>query len=268
MILVMIRARSYFALLFSCFLFLMILVGCKSTDFPRPTREFYVNDFAHALTEATKHNIVQKGETLYDLTKDYEGNGGAQIVFITILVESVTQIAEYKIKKSEIFTQYKIGKNDMGLLVLLFFMEENEELNYIGLLTDSGWQMKIYLPSSKQGQIADSTIESNPDLEMGIAHFLHELLKVICLEAYDFEEFDDFDEEGYQEYFDTYVPDDSYDDLSMGLLIYLLSPYSSIEDKLWILIPFILSILLGGGFVINKGGGGISSGAGIFRRRR
>lgn len=253
---------------------LLIITGCSNRDYQRPTKAFYVNDFAESFSPALKRNIVQKGEALYDLSKDDKDNGGAQIVFASFTVKDETEIASWNYNKTELFREWKIGKNDMGLLVIFFFLEEEkEDIIYKEFVEpvafEVGYRMSQYLTAIRLGNILDS-INFEDDFEMGVTHLLHELLSVICLKAYDFDEFDSWEvaSPGYQEYFETYVEEDVIGDVSMNLLYYLFSSHSSLTDKLLAFIPSILILVSSGGLIINKGMGGSSGGAGLFRRRR
>lgn len=262
---------SRFWLSFGLICLIVVLAGCSNRQFPRPTRQFYVNDFADALSDATKNNILEKGELLYDMSNEFEDIGGAQIVFVTFMLETPDQVGEYEATITDLFNEWHIGKNDMGLLIMLLFIESDDEFElsiFHEVIFAFGDQMLVYLTPSRLGQIANETIYFSDDLDMELAHFLHEVLKVLCLDAYEYEEFADFDTEGYAYYFENYIEDDPFEDVSMTTLIYLLSPYSSLEEKLFALLPLIISFIIGGGLVFNRGGGGLSSGARIFRRRR
>ena len=96
---------------------LLILFGCKKDEYPRPTNQYYVNDYANILYQATRSSITREGERLYRVTQD-ENDGGAQLVVATFVVENLSEIANYN--KTDIYRQWKIGDNDMGVLVLLF----------------------------------------------------------------------------------------------------------------------------------------------------
>ncbi|MFA7506696.1 MAG: hypothetical protein WCZ11_00510 [Bacilli bacterium] len=259
-----------------CFLFIFfgfILASCNNKSYPRPTQAYYVNDFAEVFLPATKHNIIKKGEDLYDISKSYEDNGGTQIVFASFIVENETDLSSWETNKTELFREWKIGKNDMGVLVLFFFIEE--EIDGITYKTfvepvgfEIGYRMTQYLTSSRLGIIYNS-IDFESDFDMGVTQLLHEILRVICTKAYNFEEFDSWEiaKEGYQDYYDNFFEEDVITDIPMNIILFIFSPYSSVLDKILAIIPFAL-ILLGGGFVINKGKGGSSGGAGLFRRRR
>ena len=239
-------------------------------DYPNPTAEYYVNDFANALSPATKHNIVEKGEILYDYYKDVEGNGGAQIVVATFLLEEAADMNQYD--PTDIFNQWKIGKNDMGLLIVLYFINQEYEgyqlPEFYAIDTAIGYQMKQYLTASRVGAIVDATILTEEDFDMGIAKMLHEFLWIVTEKAYGYEEFQPFNEEGYQEYFDNYIPDDSKDIVETTIWSYIFSSSMTLFEKI-IMIGAVVFVVGGSGlFIINRGGGGASGGAGIFRRRR
>lgn len=253
---------------------LLILFGCVKHDYPRPTNQYYINDYANILYQATRSSITREGERLYEVTKD-EVDGGAQIVLATFVVENLTEIANYD--KTEIFRQWEIGKNDMGLLVILFFTEETvDEIDYLVLAEtqiEVGYRMEQYLTPSQLGTIVDNTLyaqEWEEELDMGVMNMFYELISAIYIECYGYESFN-YDMEVYREYLID-NPDVAGDDshIPLGWLIYLFSPFSSSADRLSAIIPVLFFILIGGGGVAvkNRGGGGSSGGMGIFRRRR
>lgn len=251
----------------------LILFGCKSDKYPRPTNAYYINDYANILYQATRSSIRREGERLYEVSQD-EVDGGAQLVVATFVVENINEVAEYD--RTEIYRQWKIGKNDMGVLVLLFFIEEiSDDVTYLVLSEtqiEIGYRMEQYLSASQLGAIVDQTLYSDlwdHDLDMGVMHMVYELLSAIYIDAYDYESFN-YDMEIYREYLDD-NPDVSGDDSHVPLswLLYVLTPYARLSDRLMALLPILLVVFIGGGglFIKNKGGGGSSGGAGIFRRR-
>ncbi|MDD4184917.1 MAG: TPM domain-containing protein [Candidatus Izemoplasmatales bacterium] len=241
-------------------------------EYPRPTNEFYVNDFANVLLPGTRATIVSEGERLYELTED-ETEGGAQIVIATFAVESIADIAKYN--KTEIFRQWRIGKNDMGILVLLFFVEETTDdftyLEFYECQIEPGIRMEQYLTPGIEGRIMDETIMSatwEDDLDMGVANLLYELLSLVYVDAYGYSAFN-YDMEEFEDYLVTYSGDFDEDMVPMNLLMYLLSPYSSFWNKFSAILVMVLIGGFGGGALIaNRGGGGTSGGMGVSRRRR
>ncbi|RJX26061.1 MAG: hypothetical protein C4537_03280 [Acholeplasma sp.] len=253
----------------------LILFGCQNDEYPRPTAEYYVNDYANVLYQATRDSITREGERLYEWTED-EVDGGAQLVVATFEIENLSEIAEYD--KTEIFRQWEIGKNDMGLLVIMFFMPETiDEIDYLVLKetqVEVGYRMEQYLTPGELGNIVDNTLYSDEwafdELDISVMHMVYELLSVIYTEAYGYESFN-YDMEVYREYLIN-NPDVSDDDshLPLSFILYLLSPFSSSSDRLSAILYVVIFLVLGGGglAVRNKGGGGSSGGMGIFRRRR
>lgn len=266
------KKRIFFVLLISGLS--LILFGCAKNEYPRPTNQYYINDYANILYQATRSSITREGERLYEVTQD-EVDGGAQLVVATFVVEDISKVATYD--KTEIFRQWEIGKNDMGLLVLLFFTEETiEEIDYLTLVEtqiEVGYRMEQYVTPAQLGQIVDSTLLSgqwDDNLDMGVMHMVYELLSAIYIDAYDYETFN-YDMDVYEEYLIS-NPDVEDDDshIPLSWILYLLSPFATSTDRWNAIVPFIIFVLLGGGglFIKNKGGGGSSGGMGIFRRRR
>jgi len=263
--------KSFLILIMSSFV--LLIYGCKKDEYPRPTNQYYVNDYANILYQATRRSITKEGERLYDLTTE-ETDGGAQIVLATFEVENLTDIANYN--KTDIFRQWEIGKNDMGLLILLFFIEEEiDEIPYLVLVEtqiEVGYRMEQYLTPTQLGQIVDDTIysDSYEELDMSVMYMVYELLSAIYIDAYGYKSFD-YDMDVYEEYLLS-NPDVSSDDSHVPLswLFYLFTPFASFEDRLGLILPVIIFLILGGGGIAikNKGGGGSSGGMGIFRRRR
>jgi uncharacterized membrane protein YgcG len=171
----------------------IVLFACQKNEYPRPTRSFYVNDFANILDEATRSSITREGERLYELSKD-ETDGGAQLVIATFEVESETDIANYD--KTEIFRQWGIGDNDMGLLVILFFSPYTvDDVLYLELVESQievGYRMEQYLTPTTLGSIIDHTLYSDEwdYLDMAVMHMVYELLSEIYVDIYKYESFD------------------------------------------------------------------------------
>jgi len=249
---------------------LFVLSACQKDEYPRPTNAYYINDFANILYEATRDSIRREGERLYDWTQD-ETDGGAQLVIATFEVETEEDVANYD--KTDLYRQWRIGDDDMGVLVILFFVPFIEnEITYLELIEtqiEVGYRMEQYLTPTQLGTIVDSTLYSDEDVELDIAvmHMVYELLSAIYIDIYDYESFD-YDLEVFEQYLIDHPDSSSDDEVSMGWIVYLLSPYATWGERLSIALPFLLFTILGGGIIKNVGGGGSSGGMGIFRRRR
>lgn len=126
-----------FALLIS-----ISLCGCReSDDFIKPTKEFFVNDFAEVITAQDKQAIYSQGAALQEKT-------GSQAVVITVEELDGEPIEEYAL---EVGREWGVGdeEKDNGIVVLL--SEKDREI-YIAV----GYGLEGALPDSKVGRIIDT----------------------------------------------------------------------------------------------------------------
>jgi hypothetical protein len=260
-----------FAVLLLAAMIFVALSSCqkKNCSYPRPSREFYCSDFAEALLPGSRHNFIVEGERLYEDTKEIEEIGGAQVVVATMLLDSEDQAAE--IDRTELFREWRIGKNDMGLLILLLFVENGEYLELVRTEIEIGYRMESYITAARAGYVVDNCLyneEWEGSVDMGLGEMYYELLSDIYTKAYGYESFD-YDMETYRDYLINYSDDNSAESLvPMSFWVYLFSPYSPPWSKAFGIGGILLVLLLGGGgFVMGrtKGGGGRSGGYGIRR---
>lgn len=116
------------------------------------TSEFYVNDFANLFSNEQKEEMMSKAE---NLDEEY---GGIQVVVTTVdsLEKTITQYNNnMNLKNLEIeqvsyamFSQYGIGTDDMGILIL--FSTGDREVRI-----ETGKMMQTYITDSKSGQLLD-----------------------------------------------------------------------------------------------------------------
>jgi len=233
-------------------------------EYPRPSSEFYVNDFAGALLPGSRDIFFSEGDRLYELTKD-DDLGGAQVVVTTILADNEEEADS--IDKTKLFRQWQIGENDMGLLILLIFLPSGDEMVLHSTQIEIGYRMESYITAIKAGQLIDNCLyndEWNGSLDMGLGEMYYEFLKIIYVDAYGYDSFD-YDMEDYRYYILEY---EDYDDTSMaslGLVAYIFSPYSSWSSKIFATIAVVLMGSGGGAFVFRRGKGGSSGGYGVNR---
>ena len=244
-------------------LLVTLLVACQKKDYPDPKPKFYVNDYADALMTYTENEIVAYNRYLY------ETYGEVQIVYATFLVESAEEMADYD--KTDLFRQWKIGKNDMGLLVLLFFEETSVDVTLsttlVGYAFEVGYRLEPYLPAGFLGETASETLLSDAHSDISdlmVVHLNFELLNKLYVDLYEETaiayDIDDF----YNELIHApYVPDEE----NQSNLWFLSSLFDGSKTSIIFIIAFAF---LGGGFgvVRLRGGGGSSGGAGLFKRRR
>lgn len=130
---------------FATFLFLLVLLQvpmvayCKS-DIPSATSDFYVNDFAGVFSESEKAKLMDNAVALAD------NHNGTQVVITTIDSLDGDSIESYA---HEMYEQYAIGKDDMGLLILLSTGDRE-------IRVEVGKAMEAYINDSKAGRLMDN----------------------------------------------------------------------------------------------------------------
>lgn len=227
--------------------------------------------------------LIGESEALYETYKDEPEVGGVQIVFATFALESESQLGTYN--KTKLFNEWQIGKNGMGVLVALFFTPlapyEDGNFSLTEIQVETGNIFAEYLATIGLSGLLEATIEHHLpdgqatysydyDLALGVASFMNELLNVAYGDIYGNAEYvvpqAEF-EPWYEEYFDNYSGTTSFNtSSSMSIFTYFFSSFGNVFDKL-LFGTFIVAFTLMSGTAI-KGGGGWSSGAGIFRHRR
>lgn len=98
-----------------CLVVLILFIGisaplCAAANYPTPTSEFFVNDFAGVLSSETRDAIQRIGKSLEDMTT-------AQVVVVTVSSLEGEDIDSYAY---ELFKRWGIGQkgSDNGVLIL------------------------------------------------------------------------------------------------------------------------------------------------------
>lgn len=107
---------------------------------PSATNEFYVNDFAGVFTSEQKNDLVNKAD---DFAQKYDG---VQVVITTVETLDGMSVEEYA---NKMYNTYGIGKNNMGVLILLSTGERK-------IRVEIGREMEAYLTDSKAGNLIDN----------------------------------------------------------------------------------------------------------------
>ena len=96
---------------------LFALPASAEVNIPKPTEQFYVNDFAGVLSDETKNGIMSANVSLYEKT-------GGQIVVTTVDFLDNADISDYGYA---MFNQWKIGSKEKnnGILLLLAIGDDN-----------------------------------------------------------------------------------------------------------------------------------------------
>ena len=120
-------------------LFLFIPAKVYAVSIPQPTQEFYVNDFADVLTEEEEKQMLEKAVNLASEEL------GIQVVVTTIKSLEGESIENYA---HDMYNQYGIGKDDMGVLILLSTGDRDTRI-------ELGNAMEAYITDSKAGRLLD-----------------------------------------------------------------------------------------------------------------
>lgn len=254
-----------------------VLTGCSSREYPRPTEAYYINDYAEALDSGTHSFLRRFGEDLYNATKNSD-LGGTQVVVATFEIDTVSDVSNYDM--TNLYREWQIGENDLGVLIVLFFETREslvEEPVLLAVDTEVGYRMEPYVTPSRLGNLLDSTLLNDTlyadewmyPIDIPLTHLIFEVHNLILEEVYNEEPYA-YDLEEHREYLDTFVFEGEYYSVPSEWWIYfILTVLSGSPDwgmLGWIGIVFFLS---GGvGVYMFKGAGGSSGGAGVFRRRR
>lgn len=132
--------KSFIALL-ALFLgvFLTSTMIFAKANIPSATSDFYVNDFANIFSADEKIRLIDNAVTLSD------EHDGIQIVITTVESLDGDSIESYAL---EMYNQYGIGKDDMGLLILLSTGDRQ-------IRVEVGKAMESYINDSKAGRFID-----------------------------------------------------------------------------------------------------------------
>lgn len=130
---------------FSVLLFAVILcIGSLTSVFaaatiPEATEDFYVNDFANVFTAEEKEALMESAVKLAN-----ESNG-IQVVISTVESLEGDTVENYA---HSMYNKYGIGKDDMGLLILLSTGDRQ-------IRVEVGRAMEAYINDSKAGRFID-----------------------------------------------------------------------------------------------------------------
>lgn len=167
--------KRYAALIVVLLLMLSLLAGCATNgtksnyelDVVNHTSDFYINDFAGVFTEEQKKQLMENAVS-FD-----EDSSGIQVVITTVeSLDSAVLGYEYVVKDADgnriegsqepsgtpkftieqvsysMYSEYGIGKDDMGILIL--FSTGDREVRI-----ETGRQMQFYITDSISGRLLD-----------------------------------------------------------------------------------------------------------------
>lgn len=141
-----------------------------AADLPKPTKNFFVNDFANVISNADEEKMQQQGETLFKKC-------GAQVVVVTVKSLNGEDLESYSLNLAR---SWRIGsdKNDDGILLLLAVDERKVRI-------EVGYGLEGALPDSKTGRILDTygvdRFKKN-DFSTGLAAVYDSLINEVYIE--------------------------------------------------------------------------------------
>lgn len=121
-------------------LFLSVFLPREVSALVKPTREFYVNDYANILSEETENYIIKYSNYLAEKTT-------SQIVVVTVPNLEGKDLESYA---TELFRKFGIGdaEENNGLLILLSLEERKVRI-------EVGYGLEGILPDGKTGRFQD-----------------------------------------------------------------------------------------------------------------
>lgn len=145
-----------------------------ATTIPAATSDFYVNDFAQVFSTDEKSRLMDNAITLSN------EHDGIQVVVTTVESLNGDSIENYAL---QMYNQYGIGKDDMGILILLATGDRQ-------IRVEVGKAMESYINDSKAGRFIDKyAIPSLKDnkFDDGLINLQENLISeiVTCIEKED-----------------------------------------------------------------------------------
>lgn len=120
-------------------IFVLSTVAFAKTNIPSATSDFYVNDFANVFSTDEKTRLMDNAVILSN------EHDGIQVVVTTVESLDGDTIENYAL---EMYNLYEIGKDDMGLLILLSTGDRQIRI-------EVGKAMEAYINDSKAGRFID-----------------------------------------------------------------------------------------------------------------
>lgn len=137
---------------------LLLLVGCKTVNIPA-SNAFYINDMANALLSSTKYYIYANSKALHDVDSQNQTFKDSKISGAQVVVATYNGPLN-SLNSTTIFNEWKIGENDMGVFLLLYFADNpaDEYLpTYLGMTWEIGAKMAGFISMFRLNEIFSET---------------------------------------------------------------------------------------------------------------
>lgn len=229
--------KKIFALICAIVLMFSFSFSSFAISLPKPTNDFFVNDFVNIIDENDESEIMKIGADLYEQTT-------AQVVVATINSLDGYDVDEYAL---ELGREWGVGSKENNGVVILLSLSDRQ------ISIQVGYGLEGCLNDGKVGRILDDYAVpylQNDDFSTGLIEAYKAVTHVVC------EEYGVELNPEYEIY--NYTTNDSYyensDDMSSTMLI--------ITTIALIVIILFISKLAGGG---SGGNGGSHYGGGSYR---
>ena len=122
---------------------LFSITAFAKDEIPDATSQFYVNDFANVIDDDIEREMQERAVAYADSTD------GIQVVVTTVKTIGNADPDKYA---TEMYNKYAIGKNSMGVLIMLSVETRDIQIRL-------GTNMAKYISASRTGDIIDTYIE-------------------------------------------------------------------------------------------------------------
>ncbi len=220
-------------------LILSLSFSSFAVDFPKPTNDFFVNDYANVISDEDEAQIMKIGADLFEQTN-------AQVVVVTVESLDGYDVDEYAL---ELGREWGVGSKETnnGIVLLLSVSDRKVTIQV-------GYGLEGCVTDVKSGEILDTYAIPhlrNNDFSTGLIEAYKAITAVVCYE-YGVELNPDYE---INYYHNTYDSDDDFaEDVLGGVVIVFV-----------IIIAFVLVVGKFSGGNSNHGGGSYHGGGRTYR---
>lgn len=187
-------------------LILSLSFSSVAVDFPKPTNDFFVNDFANVISEEDEAQIMKIGADLFEQTN-------AQVVVVTVDSLDGYNVDEYAL---ELGREWGVGSKETnnGIVLLLSVSDRKVTIQV-------GYGLEGCVTDAKSGEILDAYAIPhlrNNDFSTGLIEAYKAITAVVCYE-YGVELNPDYEIDYYHNTYDYDSDDDFGEDVLGGLII-------------------------------------------------
>ncbi len=141
----------------------MSLCAFAKTEIPKPTNEFFINDFADVIDSETERYIFEKG-------KEYNNGGGTQVVVLTMPSINGDSVEDFSIETAR---EWGIGDKDEDNGVLILLVMDSRDIR-----VEVGYGLEDVLNDGKCGRFirSASPLLSEGDYSGGIKQLYDDII--------------------------------------------------------------------------------------------